>query len=122
MAWNICNSNLQCSVSYIGQVMREVKFRINEHNAHVRESCIAKHCWDANHKFDFASAKINCKPSHIDKLDFPESFVIHKNFESVLNVNFAFPPPLHGLLEICVDLNVSLLNCFLITLYMTSFI
>lgn len=83
--------------------MRELKFRINEHNAHVREneinnSAVAKYCWDANHKFDFASAKIICKPSHIGKLDFLESFVIHKNFESVLNLSFAFPPPFHRLL------------------------
>ena len=94
--WGIYEISCQCSLKYIGQTKRALKYRINEHKNYVKKeelvkSSIATHCWSNDHVFNFSSPKIIQKCSNIYHLDFLETYHILKNKHKLVNDLTATP-------------------------------
>ena len=101
-------SNLDCGVykipcgdcprSYIGETGRPLIQRLKEHKAdikiHKKESGVASHVIETQHRFDFDNAKIIYPSHHLSKRHIVESAVICHYTESDLctNLNSGFSP------------------------------
>ena len=70
-----------CESNYIGQSLRKLSFRLNEHRSYVEKNCqksvIAKHANSMNHKIDFDNIKILDNEAILKKRLFSEMVNIH---------------------------------------------
>lgn len=68
-SWSIYSIKCQRGLCNIGQIKRDLKYRIKEHKQNIQKqetknSAIVKHCWEMNHTFNSNSAKTISKPTY----------------------------------------------------------
>ena len=85
-----------CQVVYFGEAKRSLKSRLDEHKRSVRNcDCdkneIAKHCWEADHNFNWDQKKVIDRESKLIPRKIKETTLSLKNSNLINKISFMLP-------------------------------